>query len=262
MTSVQWQDYAFSTADDPVLWEVFHENSKLGRFASGLSEEEVQEYVASLPECLEFNGYPTISLPKRLPAFRIPLKQAIQGRISHRQFRKASMPFSYLAALLALGYGVADLQPFPTPIRRRRVVPSAGALFPLEIFFHARRVKNLATGLYHFNPAHRLIELFRKGDQRKEFSGSFIQTPLVAQAALIVFITAMFERSTFKYGDRGYRFSLIEAGHVAQNVNLVARGLGLASVNLGGFYERELDDFLSIDGITHSTIYAIAIGPA
>jgi SagB-type dehydrogenase family enzyme len=77
---------------------------------------------------------------------------------------------------------------------------------------------------------------------------------------MVIFITSVFERSVFKYGDRGYRFIFLEAGHVAQNINLVAYGLGLASVNIGGFLDRRVDDFLGLDGLTHSTIYMIAIG--
>jgi SagB-type dehydrogenase family enzyme len=79
-------------------------------------------------------------------------------------------------------------------------------------------------------------------------------------SSLIILITAVFERSTIKYGDRGYRFALLEAGHVAQNINLVANALGLGSINLGGYFDRRADDFLGIDGLTHSTIYMAGIG--
>ena len=263
MTRGHWQDFAFSAEADPSLWEMFHENSKLGRHTPGLTDKEVHKYLASLPECLQFNGYPVVTLPKTLPTLRLSLKGAIQGRRSNREFRRASMPLSYLAALLLLGYGIVDSKstsPNSNPNRQRRVVPSAGALYPLEIFFHATRVRGLATGLYHFNPSRRLVELIRKGDHTRAFKNSFVQMPALTKACLVVFITAMFERSTFKYGDRGYRFSLLEAGHVAQNINLVAGSLGFGSVNLGGFFEREVDDFLALDGITHSTVYTIAIG--
>jgi SagB-type dehydrogenase family enzyme len=83
---------------------------------------------------------------------------------------------------------------------------------------------------------------------------------LALGASLIVFITAIFERSIFKYGDRGYRFVFLEAGHVGQNINLVTNALGLGCTNIGGFFDRQIDDFLGIDGVTHSTIYMMAIG--
>ena len=87
-----------------------------------------------------------------------------------------------------------------------------------------------------------------------------VQPDIAYGASLIVFITSIFERSIFKYGDRGYRFILLEAGHVAQNINLVSNALGLGSVNIGGYFDREIDDLLGLDGVAHSTIYMIAIG--
>lgn len=87
-----------------------------------------------------------------------------------------------------------------------------------------------------------------------------VQPDLVARASLIIFITALFERSIFKYGNRGYRFVMLEAGHVAQNLNLVAIALGLKTLNIGGYFDRAIDDFLGLDGVTHSTIYMLAVG--
>jgi SagB-type dehydrogenase family enzyme len=76
----------------------------------------------------------------------------------------------------------------------------------------------------------------------------------------MVFITALFQRSTFKYGPRGYRFAFLEAGHVAQNINLASTAMGLGSVNICGYFDREIDELLGIDGLKHSTIYMIGIG--
>ena len=75
-----------------------------------------------------------------------------------------------------------------------------------------------------------------------------------------LFVTAEFARSTFKYGERGYRFVLLEAGHLAQNVNLAAAGLGLGCLDVGGYYDRQVDEWLGLDGVTHSTVYLLALG--
>lgn len=77
---------------------------------------------------------------------------------------------------------------------------------------------------------------------------------------MVLFITALFERTVFKYGDRGYRFVLMEVGHLAQNVHLVTQGVGLAGVSIGGFFDREMDRLLRLDGLNHSTLCLIAIG--
>jgi SagB-type dehydrogenase family enzyme len=87
-----------------------------------------------------------------------------------------------------------------------------------------------------------------------------MQPAVVLNASLVIFITALFERSVFKYGDRGYRYSLIEAGHIGQNLDLVCAALRLACLNIGGFFDRRVDELLELDGVSHSTIYSVAIG--
>jgi SagB-type dehydrogenase family enzyme len=146
---------------------------------------------------------------------------------------------------------------FPRPFR---TVPSAGAMYPLEIYFHNAHVEGLKAGLYHYNSAMNHVCILREGDESRGIGAAVVQPQIVHNASLIVFITAMFERTTYKYGDRGYRFVLLEAGHVAQNINLVVNGLGLGCVNLGGYFDRQIDDLLGLDGVTHSTIYMIAVG--
>ena len=139
-------------------------------------------------------------------------------------------------------------------------MPSGGALYPLEIFFHTTHVGALEAGLYHFNPMQNRLRLLRYGDNSRRLSDALVQRNLAVDASLIVFITAVFERSVFKYGDRGYRFVLLEAGHVAQNLALTATGMGLGCLNVGGFADRQIDDLLGLDGIDHSTIYLAAVG--
>ncbi len=118
----------------------------------------------------------------------------------------------------------------------------------------------MGAGLYHYNASKNQLRFLREGDQTSRISEAVAYPDLIVGASVLIFITAIFERSVFKYGDRGYRFILLEAGHVAQNVNLVANALGLGCTNIGGFFDRQTDDFVGLDGVTHSTIYMIAIG--
>jgi SagB-type dehydrogenase family enzyme len=104
------------------------------------------------------------------------------------------------------------------------------------------------------------LRIVSRGDQSLKISESLLDKNIAYEASLIIFITAIFERSTLKYSDRGYRFVLLEAGHIAQNINLVINGMGLGCINLGGFFDRQVDELLELDGINHSTIYMIAIG--
>ena len=87
-----------------------------------------------------------------------------------------------------------------------------------------------------------------------------MQSALLGSAAAILLVSAVFFRSVFKYGDRGYRFVLLEAGHVVQNAVLAAAGQQVAAVPIGGYFDRDLDRELGLDGLHESVVYALAIG--
>jgi len=158
-----------------------------------------------------------------------------------------------------ISYGTPGNHPADTP-RGPRVVHSAGSLFPLEIFLHASRVAGLNSGIYHYNPPGNNLRFLRGGDQSQKLAPALMDGRLAQTAALIVFIAAMPERCVFRYGDRGYRFALLEAGAVVQNLNLIAGALGLACVNVGEYFDRQIDNILNLDGLTISTLYMVAIG--
>jgi SagB-type dehydrogenase family enzyme len=82
------------------------------------------------------------------------------------------------------------------------------------------------------------------------------------EAAALLVVTAVFPRTQFKYGQRGYRFALLEAGHVVQNVLLAAADLGLPALPLGGFYDRRLDAIVGADGLDEASVYSVALGGA
>lgn len=256
-----WQEILLPSGSDDHVWELFHENSKLGRLSESISEADVIARMKQSAESLLFEGYPIVELPSAPKPLDRPLHEAIMTRVSNRDFLSAMVALEDVATMLHYAYGETrdnTNTAFPRPFR---VVPSAGALYPLELFLYSARGQSLRPGLYHYNPSKHHLRLLRQGDSTTQLAGCFVQPAIVRGAALMIFITALFERTTFKYGDRGYRFTLLEAGHVAQNLNLVANALGLGSVNIGGYYDREVDDFLGFDGVTHSTVYAVAIGP-
>jgi SagB-type dehydrogenase family enzyme len=258
MYQKNWQKILLSPGDEDQVWELFHENSKLNRFSPRMPDETVRERAGRLHEALPFEGYPVTSLPR--PATKLPstLQRAILTRTSVREMIPCTVSMQKLSTLLHYGYGKTR-ENSGSP-RALRTVPSAGALFPLEIFLYNANVRALSRGLYHYNPVMHHLRMLRQGNEIQTIAQALIQPDIALNASLILFLTAIFERTVFKYGDRGYRFIFIEAGHVAQNINLGAKALGLDSVNIGGFFDREIDDFLDLDGVTHSTIYMIAAG--
>jgi SagB-type dehydrogenase family enzyme len=255
-----FSDPSISGGDIDLLWETFHENSKTSMFDLPLSDHEVLRRMADLAESLSFHGYPVLELPESIRPLTIPLGEAILKRSTVKKMAPEGIDLETTATLLRSAYGITrDERALGYP-RAFRAAPSAGALFPLEIYFHSASTVGFPSGLYYYNPTENHLRLLRRGDQSEIIAQALVQQNIAYDASLLVFITAIFDRSTFKYGDRGYRFGLIEAGHVAQNLNLTALGLGLGSINLGGFYDRRIDDFLDLDGLTHSTIYLVAIG--
>lgn len=255
-----WQEIVMPGCNEEPLWELFHENSKVSRYTQTPSKEEVRSRMRKFHESLPFEGYPRVDLSHSFASLSLPLEQAITTRTSARNFSPRELTLEHIATLFFYAYGVTRKNtdtPFPRPFR---VVPSGGALYPLELFFHTASLKGHSSGLYHYNAAEHCVRHFHEGDDTQRISSALVQPELAQGASLIIFLTAIFERSTFKYGERGYRFILLEAGHVAQNLNLVANALGLGCVNIGGYRDREIDDYLELDGLTHSTIYMIAIG--
>lgn len=256
----KWQDLAFGKETDFPLWELFHENSKIDRFSAALPDKEVARYLTHFHESLTYDGFPTTPLPNRLVPLKMPTGDAMASRTSVRQMISRSIKLDQLATLLFYGYGSPSKRKGLKPLRSFRAIPSAGALYPLELFVQVSNVMDLSAGLYHYNPLKHHLRLLCDGANRKWLTRCFPAGTIPEHAALIIFVTALFRRSTFKYGQRGYRFILLEAGHFAQNVNLAASALKLGCLNIGGFVDREADAFLRLDGISHSTIYTIAVG--
>jgi SagB-type dehydrogenase family enzyme len=242
------------------LWEVFHENSKVSRYNPPLADSEVFATLKSWWESLPFEGYPKITLPHVHLPTNLSFEEILVRRATASALEPRRLSLEDISTLLHYSYGVTrdrTAEGFPRPFR---IVPSAGALYPLEIFFYSAKENEIGSGIFHYSPAENALSLVRNGDYIKLISEAFVQEELILSASLLVFITAFFDRSIFKYGNRGYRFALIEAGHVAQNLNLLSTALNLGCVNMGGFYDRKIDNLLGLDGLNQSTLYAISIG--
>ncbi|MEW6366123.1 MAG: SagB/ThcOx family dehydrogenase [Acidobacteriota bacterium] len=240
-------------------WEIYHENSKLTQFDIAPPGEWVVQEMERYTHSLDFRGRPEFKLPADLDPLQLSLGESITQRVSTRKFSERAIAFRELATLLHYSYGINRTNEgtgFPRPFRN---VPSGGALYPLDIFCCVRAVDGLSPGLYHFHPPSSSLRLLAEGDWTRQLSPIVVQQELSA-AAVMLFIVAQFERALFKYKDRGYRFVLLDAGHLAQNINLASTALGLGSVDIGGYFDRKADDFVGVDGLLQSTIYMVAVG--
>ena len=181
---------------------------------------------------------------------RMSLEDVLARRRSTAPAQPAVLSLEHLAALLGAAY---------RSIHGRRPAPSGGALYPLELYVIALTVESLEAASYHYDPFHHRLERIGPG-VRADVGAALVDPALAEHAAALVVVTAMFWRSRFKYGLRGYRFALLEAGHAVQNMLLAATALRVPALPLGGFYDRRADDLVGADGLDEATIYAVLLG--
>ena len=189
------------------------------------------------------------------------LQTLLRERSSCRRYQQRSMPLETLAALLAAAYGLTRTAHFPDQMTYLcRSVPSAGGLYPLEIFILLQRVAETTEGLHHYDVWNHALEPVPAGPAFEDFRSAVLAFPFVQDANALFFLTAVFPRTQKKYGPRGYRYILLEAGHCAQNLCLAAVQGGLGSLCIGGFMDTRLNRLLKLDPAKEGVVYAVAAG--
>jgi len=192
-----------------------------------------------------------------LPAARIRGAQSIEetlaARRSVRAFHEAPVALSEIAQLLWAGQGITRTAD------GLRTAPSAGALYPLELYLVAGRVSGLAAGVYKYLPAEHRLVAHIAGDARSTLSSAAHDQECVLQAALVLVFTAVERRTTRKYGERGRRYIHMEAGHAAQNVFLQVTTLDLGAVMVGAFDDAAVAHAIQLPA-DESALYLMPIG--
>ncbi len=191
----------------------------------------------------------------RLPQPRLKgilsLEEAILKRRSQRTFLEKEVTFEQISQLLWAAQGITgkrdniDL----------RAAPSAGALYPVELYVLTRE------GLFHYVPKGHYLEVVHKEDARAALSAAALRQEVIKFAPMTVVISAVYPRVTVKYGQRGEMYTHMEAGHIAQNVHLQAVSLGLSSVPMGAFEEEKVKKLLSLPE-DQEPLYMIPVGYA
>jgi SagB-type dehydrogenase family enzyme len=236
-------------------WKLFHVNSRLIKFFKRKnSSHDKNNHLFNL----DYSAFPKISLSSESINSNYLLNSAIKDRKTQYNLSPVSLDNIDISKLLLNSYFLRDNS------NLLRSIPSAGGKHTSEIFFHYSHVKSheksFKNGLYYYDVKDGALRYLLNKDCSEQISHLIVQDDLIQKTMLQFFITSVFPRSTSKYGDRGYRFSLIEAGHLAQNINLIATSMGMSCINVGGFYENDVNNFLEIDGINHSVVYIILIG--
>jgi SagB-type dehydrogenase family enzyme len=191
-----------------------------------------------------------IKLPSPVFSSGTSIEEALKKRRSIRVYKNLPLTLQEVAQLLWAAQGITSDNGF-------RTSPSAGALYPLEIYLVAGNIEKLSSGVYHYVAANHSLEKIKEGDLRIMLSKAAIGQASVKLAAADIVITAVFSRTIQKYGDKGRNFVLMEAGHTAQNIYLQSVSLNLGTVSIGAFNGNDVKDALVIK---EEPLYIMPIG--
>jgi SagB-type dehydrogenase family enzyme len=195
-----------------------------------------------------------VELPEEVGFGGLSVAEAILKRRSERDFTGKPISLPELSRLLYYAYGITEKG------EQLRAVPSAGALYPIEIYPVVNSVAGLNMGIYHYAPPGHSLTPIREGDFRRDMVRYALGQGMLADASVVLALSAVFERSRRKYIGRAYRYILIEAGHIAQNIYLVATSMGLGVCAVGAFNDDAFNRMLSLDGKEESVVYLMVAG--
>ena len=182
-------------------------------------------------------------LPEPAVAGDLSVEEAIARRRSVRSFTGDPIALGDLSQLLWAAQGITGEEGF------KRAAPSAGAKYPLEIFVAVGAVEDLEAGLYRYRPETHALLPVGDGDVRETLCGEALYQDWIEDASVVLMITAVYERTMQKYGDRGVRYVHIEVGAASENVYLEAESLGLGTTFVGAFSDEEVKKILGTDDV-------------
>jgi len=230
-----------------LLWELYHENTKLHpHLIHHLMPEEKKLYDFMLKNKKHYPWVKKITLntEKKL---NVALGDILMKRRSIRNFSRGKIHFGDISALLKFSYGVSGVISLNGKPYNLYTSPSAGALYSCMIYLVVINVEKLRQGVYYYNPDISSLEVIKsEGAVEKQFKDCLTQPEMFPHFALAIIIVADMEKIFYKYGERGYRYVLLDAGHIGENVYLVATALNLGVVGVEGFYDDGLSNLLGL----------------
>jgi SagB-type dehydrogenase family enzyme len=182
------------------------------------------------------------------------VEEALETRRSVRDYSARPLSLEKLSRLLHAAQGITDQR------LGFRAAPSAGALYPLELYPVIHNVSGLASGVYHYDVQAHALELLEQGDFRGRVTQAGLYQQFLGQANVCFILSAIFQRTRWKYRERAYRYVLLEAGHVGQNLYLAATSMALGACAVGAFLDHQLNDLLGLDGVLEAVLYVVSVG--
>jgi SagB-type dehydrogenase family enzyme len=185
----------------------------------------------------------------------ISVERTIKERRTIRAFLSKPLRQNQFSQLLWATQGITEKR------GHLRAAASAGALYPMDLYAVTGQdtVEGIKPGMYHYEVKGHSVTLLLEGDLRKELANASLYQTWMAEAPVNFLITAEYRRITAKYGERGIRYALIEAGHMGQNIFLQAEGLGLGAGIVGAFRDEAV---VQVTGIppSHEPILIMPVG--
>ena len=229
------------------------------RYEFAVSSDQMMGY-PSPPLEMPFAGE---KIPLPLPDDAAPspllLTEAIEERSSVREYSSSPLTLAELSFLLWCTQGVKWIS--PDHISTFRTVPSAGARHPIETFLQINNVKNIETGIYRYCALDHALGVVNQSSESAEmvFRGS-LQQGFIRDAAVVFLWVADSYRTTWRYGERGFRSLFLDAGHICQNLYLAAQAVGCGTCAVNAFDDDLLNSLLDVDGEKTFLIYMAAVG--
>lgn len=245
-------------------YQIYHCNSRLDfATARALGDPAGQDPASRYLGTRGFRQFGPAAAVPLLPPIpsRVALQKVMLQRRSNRSFG-GRVTLEELSTVLEQALGCTSVieDEGAGLAHALRAWPSAGGLYPIDCYVLAARVDGLAADVYHYNPILQQLEPLGEPTVETVVETAFFGQDITAAAAAALIFVANFDRTTSKYGERGYRLVLLDSGHAAQNVLLVTEQLGLSATAIGGFNDEALSESLQIDGVDEAPVHAVIIG--
>lgn len=233
----------------------FHEATNNTKLSHASAKQIPQSWIR-----INFKTYQRLTRVsfKEISLQRTSQSDLLNKRRSIRQFSGSAITKKELYYLLHQSSGLTFK--WDSLDQSRRPYPSAGARYPLEVYPLVLNCDGIEEGLYHYNVKEDVLELLVNKDLKEWISSVTNGERWLERAAVIFIITGVLDRTRIKYGDRGYRYILLEAGHLGQNLCLLATELGLGTCAIGGYLDAEVNKLLDISLQKEVAMYLIAAG--
>jgi len=196
-----------------------------------------------------------LELPQPQTAGGKGIWDTIRDRRSQRRYLDEPMSVADLSQLLWATQGITG-EGDP----RFRATASAGALHPHDTYLVVNRVEGFGPGIAHYDIRQHRLALIKQGECGAQCAEACLGQRFCSTAEVVFAWGAVVDRTCQKYGDRGYRYLHLDAGHIGAHLQLATSALGLGSVNIGAFLDDEVNDLFGLDGVEQFIIYLTAVG--